>query len=88
MSLWWLEPGWKSATCMCCGANIWGTGGDPDWGRCLGCMTEHVESDQGYPEPECDICGKAGACADANGYGVCSEACQDEAFKRPTKETP
>ena len=43
MSLWWLESGWKSATCAC-GANIWKSGGDPDMGRCHDCaMTRATE---------------------------------------------
>lgn len=38
MSLYWLEPGWTSAVCQC-GANIWGSGGDPDMGVCHNCAT-------------------------------------------------
>lgn len=41
-TMWWMEPGWKSAVCGC-GANIWNSGGDPDWGRCWPCMQRETE---------------------------------------------
>lgn len=50
MSLYWLEPGWKSAVCGC-GANIWQSGGDPDWGYCWPCMqrrTDDSEAERRY----------------------------------------
>jgi len=80
MTLWWLEPGWKDAICPSCGLNIWETGGDPDWGECYYCKTRHQKR-----EPEgtlCDICGKHPAVSGANGYGVCSQECEHEAFRR------
>lgn len=43
MALWWLEPGWADATCMCCGVNIKASGGDPDWGYCYGCFTAQMQ---------------------------------------------
>lgn len=50
MSLWWLQPGWKSARCSC-GANIWGAGGDPDMGQCPECFD--ADWDRRHPpEPE------------------------------------
>lgn len=61
-------------------------GGDPDHGVC----PEHFYSRQQNqpPEPEqpmptCDICGKGGAIAEANGYAVCSQECHAEAHNRP-----
>lgn len=86
MSLWWLQPGWKSTTCQCCGANIWNSGGDPDWGECYECFG--MNSSQEYPEepfpdsPPCEICGKNEAVTGENGWGVCSEECADEARKK------
>lgn len=46
MSLWWLQPGWKSALCANCGVNIWNSGGDPDHGVCHDCFFAR------QPEPE------------------------------------
>jgi hypothetical protein len=45
MSLWWLEPGWKDATCGVCGCNIWKAGGDPDHGLCPTHWQEQWERD-------------------------------------------
>ena len=45
-NLWWLEPGWTDACCMSCGANIYATGGDPDWGYCYGCFTAHMREQE------------------------------------------
>lgn len=50
MSLWWLEPGWKDATCGVCGCNIWKAGGDPDHGLCPTHWQEQWERDH-QPEP-------------------------------------
>lgn len=79
MSLWWLEPGWKDAECLC-GANIWQAGGDPDMGCCPDCAQASQEPPQAEPPaPPCDICGEHEAVAGANGYGVCSEECDKAA---------
>jgi len=91
-SLWWLEPGWTSATCPHCGVNIHASGGDPDWGECYECKSARHEQEQEQPWPEdsgppCDICGEHVAVSGAFGYGVCSEACAHEAERRG-KETP
>ena len=51
MTLWWLQPGWKSAGCMYCGCNIWGAGGDPDMGACPECWDSNHQQEQ-YEEPE------------------------------------
>ena len=51
MSLWWLEAGWKDATCAECGVNIWGAGGDPDHGVCPDCFFRRREQSQPYHEP-------------------------------------
>ncbi len=78
MSLYWLEPGWKDATCPHCGVNIWASGGDPDWGECYECKSRQHAQEQlqpDYPTPMCDICGQHEAVTGANGYGVCSEEC-------------
>jgi hypothetical protein len=90
MSLWWLQPGWKDATCCGCGRNIWDAGGDPDHVLCPDCWDERyklVEPPQ--PGPLCDICGKSEAVAASAGLNVCSQECSDEALKRahPDKET-
>lgn len=47
MSFYWLEPGWKSARCAC-GANIWDTGGDPDWGACFNCFSRQTNQEKAY----------------------------------------
>ena len=39
--LWWLRPEWKEAICAQCGTKIWPEG-DPDWGLCYACFTEHL----------------------------------------------
>lgn len=91
---WWMHPGWKKALCGCCGENIWDSGGDPDHGVCFDCFfdVEYVRK-AGEPrirEPEpvyiCDICSGPGACADRNGYAVCSEACDHKAGEKPTRK--
>lgn len=46
MTLWWLEPGWTDAACMCCGQNIHASGGDPDWGMCYPCFTDHLNAQE------------------------------------------
>ena len=87
MSLWWMDPGWKKAVCSC-GRNIWDSGGDPDHGVCYDCFSGQ-RPDTPYPLPPCDICGQYDACAGVGRYGVCSQACAEEAEKRMaiTKET-
>ena len=77
MSLYWLEPGWKDATCPHCGVNIWASGGDPDWGECYECKSaRHAQEQPPHNEPGmCDICGEYQPCANSNGYAVCSEEC-------------
>lgn len=89
--LWWLQPGWKSARCSC-GANIWDSGGDPDHGVCFDCFYAERESDpREQPDPRdqqgpvCDICKNDWACANVNGYGVCSKECGEVAETRAAK---
>lgn len=90
MSLYWLQPEWKDAACHC-GANIWNSGGDPDWGECYNCFSHRHQQQQQYREqeypysPPCDICGKNEAVTGENGYGVCSELCAVEAKKKEKK---
>lgn len=83
MSLWWLQPGWTSARCAC-GRRIWPEG-DPDWGACYECFTasRRQPEPQYEPPPLCHICGQHPAVAGSNGYGVCSEACDLDARRRP-----
>lgn len=86
MGLWWLEPGWGSACCFQCGANIRASGGDPDWGYCFSCF-DAMHNQPQPPEPSgppCDICGGE-AVATAAGAYVCSEACADEAERLERK---
>lgn len=45
MSLWWLQPGWTATTCGHCGKTIW-PDGDPDWGLCYECFSEHLERER------------------------------------------
>lgn len=90
MSLWWLQPGWKSATCGHCGTNIWDAGGDPDHGLCPECWDQdycgrHPEQ-LPFGAPKCDICGKHEAVTGVGKYGVCSEECHREAEGRIAKE--
>lgn len=77
MTLWWLQPGWKQACCSKCGANIWNSGGDPDWGLCSTCMGE--VHDGNFATPRCDICKTGEACASVGNIGVCSQECADKA---------
>ncbi|TDH35705.1 hypothetical protein E2A64_10220 [Pseudohoeflea suaedae] len=44
-NLWWLQPGWTDARCPC-GANIYASGGDPDWGYCQECFTAEMEREE------------------------------------------
>lgn len=44
--LWWLQPGWKGGCCAECGANIWDSGGDPDWGLCFEHFSQKVERER------------------------------------------
>lgn len=85
MALWWLERGWTDAQCGC-GANIWKSGGDPDWGRCFPCMERAVKANKvgrsRNHRPLCAICRQHPAEADAAGVGVCSLACAHEAERR------
>lgn len=82
MSLYWLQPGWTSARCAC-GVNIHASGGDPDWGECFECFSARYSQQQPEPTYRCDICKTGVAVASANGYFVCSEACDHEAMSRP-----
>ena len=76
--LWWLQPGWKSATCPHCGVNIWDTGGDPDWGECYECkVRRHAE--ERMPELMCDVCNNYPAVAAVGTMGVCSQDCHNRA---------
>jgi hypothetical protein len=82
MSLYWLEPGWTSALCSRCGANIWNSGGDPDWGECFDCFSERVyqfQTSEQCPEQElmCEICNQHQTVAMIAGLGVCSSECAD-----------
>lgn len=52
MSLWWLEPEWKDATCARCGCNIWDSGGDPDHGVCYECWHQQWDEAHQMPEPQ------------------------------------
>lgn len=81
--MWWLQPGWTDAICPRCGKKIWPEG-DPDWGMCYDCLNFDInrrrqEEEMMYP---CDICGKNTAVAGANGYGICSQECENEAMQR------
>lgn len=57
MALWWLQPGWRDATCPRCGDNIY-PAGDPDWGRCIRCFEEDLHwermAERYYAEMEAD----------------------------------
>lgn len=85
MSFYWLEPGRTSALCSSCGANIWDSGGDPDWGECFDCFSERVYQNQrpeSEPVPLCDVCGIHVAVTDVNGIVVCCEECANIAEKK------
>ena len=77
MSLWWLQPGWKKATCPHCGVNIYSSGGDPDWGECYDCKLERDQQEQMQKQPEypCAVCGLNDAVCGVCGYSVCSREC-------------
>ena len=86
MTFYWLEPGWKSATCPHCGVNIWNSGGDPDWGECYECKAARSQQQQmEQPGPVCDICGINDAVSATNGFYVCSKECSGEALERGEK---
>lgn len=88
VTFWWMQPGWKDTLCAC-GANIWQTGGDPDWGECYDCFSRrHGPSQCAPPAPMCDICGEHEACAGANGYAVCSQECMDKALAKKEEHAP
>ncbi len=79
MSFWWLQPGWKDATCSC-GANIWQNGGDPDWGECFDCKVESSQQDYDYDadylaqwehDHYCDMCHDYGHGGDMLSDGSC-----------------
>lgn len=80
--LYWLQPGWTKTRCSC-GANIWDSGGDPDWGQCYECFTHSHQEPPSPPTPSCpcDICKTGDAVTEVNGRGVCSEECAEEARK-------
>lgn len=90
MNFWWLQPGWDKARCASCGVNIKQSGGDPDWGYCYDCFQRRNtpgESDQDQePVYSCDICGKGRACANENGYAVCSKECADKTHQKEGKK--
>jgi hypothetical protein len=44
-TLWWLQPGWKEARCISCGAKIWPEG-DPDWGYCVECFDARLDEER------------------------------------------
>ena len=75
MTLWWLQPGWKSANCERCGANIWRSGGDPDHGVCHDCFFRQRSEPPREEPPLCDICRKHKSVTAHRGHYVCSEAC-------------
>lgn len=49
------------------------------------CMEKGRERTRPPEAPPCDICGKAPAVAGVGSFGVCSQACEEEALKRDAR---